>query len=264
MIQVPYEKESPGSWGGIVGKMMLAIVGLTVASIAGAAFFTMTRSGGDVVSESVNDGICCAKALKQNSVEAWQDYLVKFPSGNCADVAKKHLADLLKKRNKAKPADKAEETEGPMSMLSKAAAGGGGAPSPPTGALVPPMALDTAPAPPAVDETSDRQAADSAEETTTGGALSKGVIRKVLKKNQRRFQACYERVLRRNPRLKGVITVKITINRRGRVTSAEVKKDTMNNPKVNKCVLKSLKRVRFPRPSDGNDVTVTYPFKFRP
>ena len=48
----------------------------------------------------------------------------------------------------------------------------------------------------------------------------------------------------------------------GKVISATAR--GMNNPKVETCIARVLKRVKFPRIPNGGTVTVSYPFTFKP
>lgn len=51
------------------------------------------------------------------------------------------------------------------------------------------------------------------------------------------IQYCYERELKRNPSLKGKITVRITISPEGSVTNAEIISSTLDNLRVERCIL---------------------------
>ena len=51
------------------------------------------------------------------------------------------------------------------------------------------------------------------------------------------------------------------VNLQGSVSSARVARSTMNNSRVEGCIVRQVRRWRFPRP-DGGEVSVQYPFIF--
>ena len=95
------------------------------------------------------------------------------------------------------------------------------------------------------------------------GALAGEVIRGVVKRNISGVKYCYEKELKRNPKLSGKIVVLFTIGTDGRVIRARIQSTTMHNENVESCILRMVRRWRFPRPEKGS-VTVSYPFIFTP
>ena len=55
-----------------------------------------------------------------------------------------------------------------------------------------------------------------------------------------------------------------TIGPRGTVPTAAVTESTLSDSNVGRCVAKSVKRWKFPKPSSGGSAMVTYPFSFSP
>lgn len=55
------------------------------------------------------------------------------------------------------------------------------------------------------------------------------------------IQYCYERELKRYPALKGKITVRITISPEGSVKNAEILSSTLNNARVERCILARIR-----------------------
>ena len=51
------------------------------------------------------------------------------------------------------------------------------------------------------------------------------------------------------------------IDRKGRVTTARIGKSTLGSTKVEGCMVRQVKRWKFPEP-DGGEVDVDYPFLF--
>ena len=97
---------------------------------------------------------------------------------------------------------------------------------------------------------------------TTSKGLSGDQIDKVVRSHGGQIRACYSRELERTPGLEGQITIKWTINAKGNVTSAKVHKTTMNNSRVEDCIVREVQRMKFPKPEGGNKAVVKYPFGF--
>ena len=93
------------------------------------------------------------------------------------------------------------------------------------------------------------------------GSLDASSIKKVVKRHLTSIKHCYEQELRRNPKMEGKVTVEVTVASTGAVSSADVLSSSLGNNQVEKCMLKTIKRWRFPRPEEG-DVIFTYPFIF--
>jgi len=86
-------------------------------------------------------------------------------------------------------------------------------------------------------------------------------IRKVVGKRAGALRNCYERQLLADPKLAGKIIMKWKIMLDGSVKDEGVKNTTMNNAKVERCLARVLKRMRFVKP-DGGICVVEYPFTF--
>ncbi len=94
------------------------------------------------------------------------------------------------------------------------------------------------------------------------GGLSQEVVGRYIQRYWAQFKYCYERELTKDPNLYGKITVTFTIAGNGRVSEASIIQTTMNNANVEECVLRVVRRIRFPTPKGGGEVIVTYPFMF--
>lgn len=95
------------------------------------------------------------------------------------------------------------------------------------------------------------------------GSMDKDDIEKVIRRRLGAIKMCYERELAVSPSLAGKVSVSFTIDAQGRVSAASIKSTTLNNPKVENCILRTFKRMRFPAPVGGGIVNVTYPFVFK-
>ncbi|MGH7280271.1 MAG: AgmX/PglI C-terminal domain-containing protein, partial [Polyangiaceae bacterium] len=93
------------------------------------------------------------------------------------------------------------------------------------------------------------------------GGLSPEQIRRVVVAHTGALRACYETEASRNPNLRGGVTCAWKIQGDGSVSTASVASTTMNNPRVEGCVLRQVKTWHFPTSDSPTDVA-SYPFKF--
>jgi hypothetical protein len=99
---------------------------------------------------------------------------------------------------------------------------------------------------------------------TYKGSLSREEIERVLRRVKSQIRFCYERELAKDPNLNGKIVVGFVIAGTGLVSTAKAAQNTMGNPKVGSCVVRIIKRLRFPKPRGGGQVIVNYPYLFNP
>lgn len=95
------------------------------------------------------------------------------------------------------------------------------------------------------------------------GVLDQAEIAKVVRRRTGAVKNCYERQLKRNPKLSGTVKIQFTIQQSGRVGQASVLQNTTNDGALGTCIVSQIKRWRFRKP-DGGSVTVAYPFVFAP
>ena len=95
------------------------------------------------------------------------------------------------------------------------------------------------------------------------GSLDMETIRRVIRRHRNEYRYCYEKQLNTKRDLNGKITVKFTIAGNGSVIAAAVADTTMNDRKVEGCLVTKIKRWVFPAPKGGGIVIVKYPFVFK-
>jgi TonB family protein len=95
------------------------------------------------------------------------------------------------------------------------------------------------------------------------GSISADAVSRTIRRGMRSITSCYQRALRANPELAGKITVRIAINTMGRVVGVEVDEDTLGDPRVTSCIVRYIKRWRFPAPEQGDQGSVSVPFVFQ-
>lgn len=83
-------------------------------------------------------------------------------------------------------------------------------------------------------------------------------IQEVLLSHVPAIRYCYERELKRTPALKGKISVRITVSPDGSVKSAIVVSSTMNNERVERCILTRIRRWKDFKPIDPGEGDVTF------
>ncbi len=92
------------------------------------------------------------------------------------------------------------------------------------------------------------------------GSLSKTVIRRVVRRHINEIRFCYEQGLRKRPDISGRVEIKFLISGLGVVQSSAVKSSTVDDPSVESCITRTVRRMTFPQPEGGGIVIVTYPF----
>ena len=83
-------------------------------------------------------------------------------------------------------------------------------------------------------------------------------IQEVLLAHVPAIRYCYERELKRNPTLKGKLVVRITVGPDGRVKSASIFSSTLNNDRVERCILTRIRLWRDFKPIDASEGDVTF------
>jgi hypothetical protein len=94
------------------------------------------------------------------------------------------------------------------------------------------------------------------------GALDKEIIRRIIHRHTNEVKYCYDQELVKNPALSGRLSIQFVIAATGQVTSSVSQSSTLNNARVENCVVQAFRRWEFPKPSGGGMVIVSYPFDF--
>ncbi|WP_426752223.1 AgmX/PglI C-terminal domain-containing protein [Myxococcus sp. Y35] len=91
-------------------------------------------------------------------------------------------------------------------------------------------------------------------------------IRQVVQHHQRRIQECYEDHMAEKDRtVEGRLFTTFTIDANGLVKDARVvkKASTLKDPSLHDCVQAVLSSMTFPKPPDGADHPIEYPFNLK-
>ena len=103
----------------------------------------------------------------------------------------------------------------------------------------------------------------AAGKTQIEGTLKASAVARILRRGMAGLKGCYQRALKRNPKLSGKISVLLTINATGKVIKVEIDQDTVGDGAVNACIKSYARRWRFPAPEDGDKVEVSFAVGFQ-
>jgi TonB family protein len=95
------------------------------------------------------------------------------------------------------------------------------------------------------------------------GTANPAELARVVRQGMAAIRACYERALKRDPRLAGKLVVRFTITPAGTVSLVEVEDDSLGDAEVARCLREVFRRWRFPPPT-GGPAEVSFPFVFQP
>lgn len=95
------------------------------------------------------------------------------------------------------------------------------------------------------------------------GGLDRDLIADVVNRNMGQVRFCYEQGLQGDPALAGRVAIAWTIGASGQVKMANVESTTLNSKLVEECIVMRLRSWKFPLPSGGVDVKVSFPFVLR-
>ena len=96
---------------------------------------------------------------------------------------------------------------------------------------------------------------------STTGFCDGDAVRRAIRMRLAGLRYCYESRLQVSPKLSGKVTVRWTIGLQGDVLNAAIVDDTLGDPAVGQCLLRQVRRIRFPKP-EGGICVVSFPFVF--
>jgi hypothetical protein len=77
------------------------------------------------------------------------------------------------------------------------------------------------------------------------------------------IEACYGRILEKNPHVEGQITLGFTIDKSGHAAHVRKVNATLKDSAAQRCAIDSVGKTRFPKPSKKKPVQVTAPLSFK-
>jgi TonB family protein len=96
------------------------------------------------------------------------------------------------------------------------------------------------------------------------GSLPKKAISDVVHQHWGEVEGCYKVRKGQHPRSAGTVSVGFTIDGTGNVKEVGIAETTLHDSEVEACLLSAVHTWTFPMPLDGGDVSVIYPWTFRP
>lgn len=100
--------------------------------------------------------------------------------------------------------------------------------------------------------------------TTSSDAIYKDFVRRIVRAHVNEVRYCYNLALRRNPRVRGRVTVAFTIDARGKVASAEVAENTGLEDATAVCIAAAVRRWSFVKPEERGEVSVRFAWQLDP
>ena len=95
------------------------------------------------------------------------------------------------------------------------------------------------------------------------GERFKAAFENELKQQLRALELCYQKALEKESDLKGAVTLKLTIDSKGKVSKVSLVSSQLKNKRLEKCILEGIKELSFPVPEGKKEVTVNLSFNFK-
>lgn len=94
------------------------------------------------------------------------------------------------------------------------------------------------------------------------GTMNTDAVARTIRLGMPAITACYQRALKRNPKLSGKVVVRLSINTMGATTNVTIESDSLGDDQVASCIKSYAQRWRFP-PPEGGTAEVSVPFVFQ-
>ncbi|MCZ0932575.1 MAG: AgmX/PglI C-terminal domain-containing protein [Oligoflexia bacterium] len=102
----------------------------------------------------------------------------------------------------------------------------------------------------------------STEDIDVSGEIDRGAILRVIKRNQNKFQRCYQLSLNQKASLQGNLTMKWMISGNGKGRNARAVESGIDSRTLKNCVAGVLEGLVFPEPPSGQIPDVKFTFRF--
>ncbi len=91
--------------------------------------------------------------------------------------------------------------------------------------------------------------------------LTSEFIQDTLKTHRGAFFKCYTQLLQKTPGVVGQASISFTIERTGKVSSAEIASSSLNDATFKKCLIEAVRRVEF-KSFNGDPISTVFPLRF--
>ena len=90
--------------------------------------------------------------------------------------------------------------------------------------------------------------------------IGEEAVLRVVRGRLKDAKPCFSAAMAGRPGLSGRVQLRLQVGAGGTVTRAEIERTTLHYPELEACLARSTCRWRFPAPTTGGPVTVTYPW----
>lgn len=91
-----------------------------------------------------------------------------------------------------------------------------------------------------------------------------GPVAKTMRANSEKFKVCGRDSVSVQTGTEQKLQLRFWVSPEGSVTKAKVENMKGPDPDLHVCIVRALKKMKFPPPSDGKDTEITYPLTLRP
>ncbi len=77
------------------------------------------------------------------------------------------------------------------------------------------------------------------------------------------FQKCYDDELKINSNVSGIVVLNWDISELGDVSAVSIQSTTLKNENIEKCMIETLKKMKFQPVPKGHIANISYPFTFK-
>lgn len=96
------------------------------------------------------------------------------------------------------------------------------------------------------------------------GAGYQDLVRRIVRAHGTEIRWCYDTHGRRDPRIRGRVTIAFTIDPLGKVTAAAIAENTLGDNDIAECVRNAARRWKFVKPEDGREVEAHFTWELSP
>ena len=98
--------------------------------------------------------------------------------------------------------------------------------------------------------------------TVTGG-YDADIVKSYIHKQLERLRWCHQMALQDDPEIQGRLVIRFAINSDGTTSKVKIRRATVRNTDLKRCVQTTIDTWRFPQTADDSTAVVTYPFVFK-
>jgi TonB family protein len=96
------------------------------------------------------------------------------------------------------------------------------------------------------------------------GSMPKSIIRRIARSHRDELLDCYYDARMRHPRISGSVTVRYTVNSIGYLSKVSVKEATLKDKRMHRCLVRKIKKWRFPSAKGSGISRIQCKWKFIP